>query len=99
MIGNDTAQTNAPSGDDKYRGKDHALPSAKGASYTNLAPISEATEESPLADEHAGRGYGERPIFHGLALARDVWLERYGAWLVIGFTGCLVLFLLGMTAI
>jgi diguanylate cyclase (GGDEF)-like protein len=98
MIGNDSEHINARSGDDRYGGKDHALPSSKGTGFTNVVPLSKETGEPWVAGEHTAIGHAERPIFHGLALARDLWLERYGGWIVIGFTGCLALFLLGMTA-
>ncbi|MFL5587260.1 MAG: diguanylate cyclase domain-containing protein [Ktedonobacteraceae bacterium] len=98
MIGNDREPTNAHWGDDSYGGKDHALPSSQGDSLTKVAPRSQATGEPPMAEEHTAIGYAQRPIFYGLALARDLWLERYGGWIVIGFTGCFAFFLLAMTA-
>ncbi|QBD83171.1 hypothetical protein EPA93_47320 [Ktedonosporobacter rubrisoli] len=33
---------------------------------------------------------------HGIALARDPWAERYGPWLVLGFSSAFALFLIAM---
>jgi diguanylate cyclase (GGDEF)-like protein len=100
MIHHDTEPTNMYSGDDRYGGKVHPLLSSKGGGFTKVAPSSKNKEtgELTMADEYHARDYTEQPIFHGLALARDVWLERYGVWIVMGFTGCLAVFLLAMTA-
>ena len=49
-----------------------------------------------VADAHPTGGLTGRPIFHGQALARDLWLERYGGWIVLGFTGCFTFFLLAL---
>ncbi|MBV9706575.1 MAG: hypothetical protein JO125_04115 [Chloroflexi bacterium] len=38
----------------------------------------------------------ELSFFHGEALARDAWGERYGNWIVLGFTITFACFLLGM---
>jgi hypothetical protein len=38
----------------------------------------------------------EEIYFHGEALARDEWAERYGAWVVLGFAAAFALFLVGM---
>ncbi|GCF06975.1 hypothetical protein [Dictyobacter arantiisoli] len=35
-------------------------------------------------------------IFHGEALARDPWAERYGHWIVLAFSAAFSLFLVGM---
>src|SRR5579859_6212516 len=34
--------------------------------------------------------------FHGEALACDPWASRYGSWVVLGFTACYTIFLIGM---
>ena len=98
MIHHNTEQTNAHSGDESSGGKEHSLLSSQRDSLTKVVPISKATGQPPITQEDKAIVSAERPIFHGLALARDLWLERYGGWIVIGFTGCLALFLLGMTA-
>lgn len=41
-------------------------------------------------------GQQEPVYFHGEALARDAWAERYGAWIVLGFASIFALFLVGM---
>lgn len=38
----------------------------------------------------------KKMTFHGEALARDIWAERYGPWIVLGFAGLFSLFLIGM---
>src|SRR5438105_1463311 len=38
----------------------------------------------------------EEMYFHGEALARDEWAERYAAWVVLGFAAAFALFLVGM---
>jgi hypothetical protein len=98
MIRHDAEQTDAYLGDDRYGGQDHPLSSSKSDSLANDVPLSQVTGEPPIADEHRAIEYAERPIFHGLALARDLWLERYGVWIVLSFTGCFAFFLLAMTA-
>src|SRR6266568_7302454 len=46
---------------------------------------------SPVTDKPTAVGNQEQPIFHGEALARDPWLERYGGWIVSGFTAAFAL--------
>ena len=56
--------------------------------------------------QHIGATYYNEPpartvekdvsFFHGEALARDYWAERYGPWIVLAFSGAFSLFLLGM---
>ncbi len=38
----------------------------------------------------------QESLFHGEALARDPWGERYGPWIVLGFAALFSLFLIGM---
>ena len=98
MIHHNTEQTNAHSGDESSGGKEHSLLSSQRDSLTKVVPISKETGQPPIAQEDKAIVSAERPIFHGLALARDLWLERYGGWIVIAFTGCFAFFLLAMTA-
>src|ERR1700730_11169577 len=35
-------------------------------------------------------------IFHGEALARDMWAEQYGPWIILGFSAAFALFLVSM---
>lgn len=77
-------------------------------------PDSQGIAQSPYADGnmavnsaaghgHNRRGRGNEPglpsFFHGEALARDIWSERYGPWLILGFTTAFALFLIGMALV
>ncbi len=55
-----------------------------------------AVHNALFASQHTGASTPEQTIFHGEALARDLQLERYGSWIVLGFTAAFALFLLGM---
>jgi len=39
------------------------------------------------------------PVFHGEALARDLWAEQYGPWIILGFSAAFTLFLVGMVLV
>jgi hypothetical protein len=42
------------------------------------------------------RTSGKEAIFHGESLARDMWGEQYGPWIVLGFSAAFALFLILM---
>ena len=50
-------------------------------------------------DRHGRSNEPDLSFFHGEALARDIWSERYGPWMVLGFTAIFALFLIGMVLI
>ncbi|HEU5229753.1 MAG TPA: hypothetical protein VFU49_18180 [Ktedonobacteraceae bacterium] len=58
---------------------------------------------SAASDRYNRRGRGNEPglpsFFHGEALARDIWSERYGPWIILGFTAAFALFLIGMALV
>ncbi|HZO70951.1 MAG TPA: hypothetical protein VFB60_02040 [Ktedonobacteraceae bacterium] len=77
-------------------------------------PDSQGIAQSPYGDGNMAvnpaasngynrRGRGNEPglpsFFHGEALARDMWSERYGPWAILGFTTAFALFLIGMALI
>ena len=59
--------------------------------------------EGPLLNSDRGQQRDEPPAatsyLHGEALARDLWAERYGPWIILSFTAIFVLFLLFMQLI
>ncbi|SRR6266571_2297096 len=76
-------------------GQGSAFPALQEAGLMEASP---GFGSSPVTDKPAAVGNQEQPVFHGEALARDPWLERYGGWIVSGFTAAFALFLLAMVA-
>ncbi|HEX4208011.1 MAG TPA: hypothetical protein VHZ51_28180 [Ktedonobacteraceae bacterium] len=68
-------------------------------SYYNARNVSGSLRSSQpsFANGHIKTAHQqEADYFHGEALARDTWAERYGAWIVLGFALGFALFLVGM---
>jgi hypothetical protein len=42
------------------------------------------------------RAVEQETIFHGEGLARDIWAEQFGPWIVLGFSAVFALFLIIM---
>ncbi len=69
------------------------IPRSGAGGFTAFSPVATKTL---LAGQFPGVSNPEQPTFHGEALARDPQLERYGSWIVVGFTAVFALFLIGM---
>jgi len=79
-----------------------AFNSVTGFSNGTRSPFSGGNISASSFSSNGNAGSGpekdahEPSFFHGEALARDLMAERYGTWIVFGFTLAFVLFLLGM---
>src|SRR5579864_3998875 len=75
-----------------------------GPSMGGMNPQFEFMPPGMQAEQMQGLGepqQAQRPksgakFYHGEALARDIWAERYGPWLVLGFTALFAFLLLIM---
>lgn len=55
--------------------------------------------ENMLRDGGSQQPHKQKPeptFYHGEALARDLWAEHYGSWIVLGFTAIFAFLLLGL---
>jgi hypothetical protein len=84
---------------DPSRGSNHLGPFPSQQEGGNFA-VAAATRGDPSWErKRPGIDDSAAVPFHGEALARDLQLERYGNWIVPGFTGFFALFLIGMNLI
>lgn len=71
--------------------------------YMNAAPAfpNEAFDGLPSVAQQARAKAREQETiaYHGEALARDLWAEQHGPWIVLCFTGLFALLLIGMVLI
>src|SRR5437763_7389768 len=68
---------------------------ARYASSPGLQGMVGTFTPAPL-NGRATRSSEQESIFHGESLARDVWAEQYGPWIVLGFSAAFALFLIVM---
>lgn len=98
MKHHDLEQKNARVEDDGEGGNERTFSSQENGSGGRGVPAPARSGNALVAGEHPLGGLAARPIFHGQALARDLWLERWGGRIFLGFTGCFTFFLLALIA-
>jgi hypothetical protein len=64
--------------------------------YSASAALSSAAPQESFSSRQTRSNPQEPVIFHGEALARDIWAEQYGPWIVLGFSAIFALFLIVM---